>query len=298
MNKYFKLFLSLVALAIFTFCNSQNVSQKETDINSTIDSLYFGYKSPGRKATIFAPELLTFECHDSPIISHDETWMVIGTIEKGVLFYKMNNGKLSLTTNPLKFDIPEINNYNGMAFSVSENRIYFLVWKNNDENFYFIEKNENGWTAPKLLGDEINSFRTHWQFSIDMNENLYFASENQILVSVFDGNTHLKPVPLKLEYDGKLSGSTPFIAPDESYIIFSMDGNLHISYNLNNGKWTTPQNLGSNINSENLDNCPRISPNGKYLFFVSRRINRDFVIYWADAGFIEEFKPKNLIKKE
>jgi len=73
-----------------------------------------------------------------------------------------------------------------------------------------------------------------------------------------------------------------------------MDEDLHISYNLRNGKWTTPQNLGTYINSDYLELCPRISPNGKYLFFITRRIGQDFITYWADAGFIEDLKPKEL----
>jgi len=181
-----------------------------------LTSLYFGQKPPGEKAEIFAPEVLTFETHDSPIISQDETCMIICAMENGIKFYKMINGKLSLTTNPLNFDIPEI--CNGIAFSLTKNRIYFLVWKDNDEDFYFIEKTENHWTRPKSLGEEVNSFKTHWQFSLAMNENLYFTSDG-ILVSAFDGNSHLKPVPLKLEDNSNLGGSTPFIAPDESYII-------------------------------------------------------------------------------
>jgi hypothetical protein len=238
---------------------------------------------------------LAFECHDSPVISKDETWMIIGAIEHGIRFYKMVDGKLSLTTNPLSFDIPEI--CNGIALSLTKNRVYFLIWKNNDEDFYFIEKEKNHWTRPKSLGEEVNSFRTHWQFSLAMNENLYFASDS-ILVSVFDGNSHLKPAPLKLEDNSSLRGSTPFIAPDESYIICSIEQDLHISYNLYNGKWSTPHNLGPDINSDKLDNCPIISPNGRYLFFVSRRNNMKFTIYWADAGFIEKLKPPKLPEKQ
>ena len=40
--------------------------------NSDLTELYFGQKSPGEKAGIFAPEMLTFETHDSTIISQDE----------------------------------------------------------------------------------------------------------------------------------------------------------------------------------------------------------------------------------
>jgi Tol biopolymer transport system component len=260
-----------------------------------LKELYFGEEPPGKRAEIFAPEVLAFEPHDSPIISKDETWMIVGTMEHGIKFYKMVDGKLSLTTNPLGFDIPEI--CNGIALSPAKDRVYFLIWKNDDEDFYFIEKTENHWTPPKSLGEEINSFRTHWQFSLAMNENLYFASDS-ILVSVFDGNSHLRPVALKLEDSSPLRGSTPFIAPDESYLIFSMDEDLHISYNLYDGKWTAPRNLGPDINSDNLENCPVISPNGKYLFFISRRDSVNLTIYWADAGFIEKSRPPELPKKE
>jgi hypothetical protein len=255
--------------------------------------LYFGQEPPGKKAEMFAPEALEFEPHDSPVISKDETWMIIGTMEQGIRFYEKVDGKLSLTTNPLGFEIPEI--CNGIALSPTKDRVYFLIWKNHDEDFYFIEKTEKHWTRPKSLGEEVNSFRTHWQFSLAMNENLYFASDS-ILVSVFDGNSHLRPVPLKLDDNSNLVGSTPFIAPDESYVILSIDEDLHISYNLGDGKWTAPRNLGSDINSDNLENCPVISPNGKYLFFISRRDYPNFTIYWADAGFIEKLKPPELRK--
>ena len=278
-------------LAVFaglsvSFAQSDSPKSKE---------LYFGQEPPGKRAELFAPEVLAFEPHDSPIISKDETWMIIGTMEHGIKFYKMVDGKLSLTTNPLGFDTPEI--CNGIALSPTKDRVYFLIWKDNDEDFYFIEKTENQWTRPKSLGEEVNSFRTHWQFSLARNENLYFASDS-ILVSVFDGSSHLRPVALKLEDSSPLRGSTPFIAPDESCIIFSMDEDLHISYNLHNGKWTAPCNLGPDINSDHLDLCPIISPNGKYLFFISRRDDRNFNIYWADAGFVERLRPSESPKKE
>lgn len=279
---------------IFTVFAGLSVTFEQSD-SPKLEELYFGQKPPGKRAEIFAPEVLAFECHDSPVISKDETWMIIGAMEHGIRFYKMIKGKLSLTTNPLEFDIPEI--CNGIALSPTKDRVYFLIWKNDDEDFYFIEKTENRWTRPKSLGEEVNSLKTHWQFSLAMNENLYFASDS-ILVSVFDGSSHLRPVALKLEDNSNLRGSTPFIAPDESYIILSIDGDLHISYNLYNGKWTTPRNLGPDINSDKLENCPVISPNGKYLFFISRRDNLKLTIYWADAGFIEKSRPPGLRKKE
>jgi hypothetical protein len=278
----------LVMVSFAPRLNAQNANNK-TEGTPSLNSRYLGQNPPGAKAEIFAPEVLMHEPHESPIISQDEIWMIIGTMEQGIEFYKMINGNLSLTTNPLGFDIPLI--CNGIALSSSEDRVYFLIWENGDEDFYYIERHENSWTPPKSLGEEINSFETHWQFSVASNENLYFSSDS-ILVSVFDGDSHLKPVPLKLEGSSNILGATPFIAPDESYIMFSMDEDLHISYKLHNSKWTTPQNLGADINSDSLDLCPRISPNGKYLFFISRRSGQDFVTYWADAGFVEDLRPR------
>jgi len=94
----------------------------------------------------------------------------------------------------------------------------------------------------------------------------------------------------------------PYIAPDESYLIYSTGGSErykmsdpHISYKLKNNKWSMPINLGSSINDkESVDLCPVITPEGKYLFFVSRRDNGAFKLYWVSAKFIEELKPTEL----
>jgi len=282
--------VAIILIISIVGCNAQNT------LNKT--NLYFGQKPPGHKAIAFAADLLTFEPHDSPIFSQDETIMIIGTMEQGVKFYQMINGLFSLSTNPLNFDFPFSDNpysYNGMEISRSKTKIYFLVWKNNKESFYSIEKQKNGWTSPKLLGKGLDVINTHWQFTVATNENLYLMVRGKgVCVSVFDGISHLKPVQLILEDGSNMDGGTPFIAGDESYIIYSLDNNLHISYNLNNGKWTIPQKLSSDINSDRLDLCPRISPNGKYLFFISKRNGPNLEIYWVEAGFIEELKPKNL----
>jgi hypothetical protein len=276
---------------LFTFISIIEFSYAQIKITD-LKGPHLGQKPPGKKAELFAPGLIDYEVHESPIISQDEKEIIIISMAQGSKYYKMVNGVWSSHA-VIPFDIPE--NCNGMFVSPSGKRVYFLIWEGDDEDFYFIEKQGDGWTAIRSLGDEVNAFPTHWQFTTARNENLYFSSGGSILVSVFDGTKHVKPVPSKLESNENLEGGTPFIAPDESYLIYCRDNDLYISYQLKNNQWTEPKSLGPSINMEGcFDLCPKISPNGKYLFFISRRSGPDFRIYWADAGFIENLKPEEL----
>jgi hypothetical protein len=260
---------------------------------------YFGQKPPGKKAVLFAPEVITYEVHESPTFSPDENEIIIGSMSEGMKYYKMEDGIWQLQKVP-PFDIPDI--CNGMFVSPSGKRLYYLIWENDDENFYVSEKKGQKWTKPCSLSEDVNSFKSHWQFTTANNDNLYFSSEGNIMVSVFNGDAHLMPVPLKLDSGKNLEGGTPYIAPDESYLLYSMAGNtnddstdLFISYRMSNGKWSSGRNLGANINSPgSYDLCPKVSPNGKFLFFISRRNGPDFQIFWVDAKIIEELNPKEL----
>lgn len=68
------------------------------------------------------------------------------------------------------------------------------------------------------------------------------------------------------------------IAPDESFLVVSAyghpdsygDSDLYVSYR-RGGAWLPLQNLGAGINSAARDYSPRISPDGRYLFFASER---------------------------
>ena len=63
-----------------------------------------------------------------------------------------------------------------------------------------------------------------------------------------------------------------FIAPDESYIIFSSQDrsdsiggqDLYIAYRKADGSWTQAKNMGESVNSESGEICPSISLDGKY----------------------------------
>ena len=109
-----------------------------------------------------------------------------------------------------------------------------------------------------------------------------------------------EPIHLGPEINSEYSEGDVCIAPDESFMIVNSSGrpddlgnsDLYISFKEEGGSWTELKNMGIPINSPETDYCPTLSPDGKYLFFTSKRTgNGD--IYWVDAKIIEELKSKD-----
>ena len=90
-----------------------------------------------------------------------------------------------------------------------------------------------------------------------------------------------------------LKGMSPFISPDESYIIYATrikgrrDSDLHISFRNSDGTWSNGVSLGSKVNSLTNEANAFVTADGMYLFF-----SRKFDIYWVDARIIKDLKPK------
>ncbi len=86
----------------------------------------------------------------------------------------------------------------------------------------------------------------------------------------------------------------PCIAPDESYIIFDSENRpesdecgLFISFKLENGKWSKPNNMKSVISKGRY---AMFSPDGKYIFYSAPGEGEGKDIYWIDSIIIEQFR--------
>ncbi len=116
-----------------------------------------------------------------------------------------------------------------------------------------------------------------------------------------------EPVNVGSSVNGELWVGDTFVAPDESFMVLTSDlpggygsGDLYVSFRNTDGIWGEPVNLGAEINSDILDYCPMVTPDGKYLFF-SRRSSEPpdggwprvvaGDIYWVDAAVIERLRP-------
>jgi hypothetical protein len=89
----------------------------------------------------------------------------------------------------------------------------------------------------------------------------------------------------------------PFMSPDENYVIFfsqtravSYGYDLWISFKKNDNSWTAPVNMGPNINTALDEYGPRVTKDGKYLFFTRENRNITSDIYWVSASIIDSLK--------
>lgn len=157
-----------------------------------------------------------------------------------------------------------------------------------DYDIWMVEKNANGWSDPIHLDTTINSAYDEHFASIASNGTLYFSSNRPgALGGPGDADFYFSK-PENGRYAPAIhlldSVSTPayeldcVIAPDESFLLMGVYGqrggygdyDIYISEKVN-GKWTASRNLGPKVNSVYRDYSPRITPDGKYLFFSSER---------------------------
>ena len=180
--------------------------------------------------------------------------------------------------------------------SIDNLRLYFASNRplsNTDSNtkdfdIWFVERKDINaeWSEPINIGEPINTSFNEFFPSVSINNNLYFTCDydseikkDDIFFSEWKDGHYSKPISLSdsINTDGYEFNS--FIAPDESFIIFSGyeredgfgSGDLYISYRSDDGTWSKSLNLGSKINSAKLDYCPFVEMNSRILYFTSSR---------------------------
>ncbi|MCP4898314.1 MAG: hypothetical protein GY906_15175 [bacterium] len=94
-----------------------------------------------------------------------------------------------------------------------------------------------------------------------------------------------------------------YVDPDENYMIISVDhhplnvsqewGDLYITYRLDKTRWSEAIPLGSAINTAAHENCPQVTPDGRFLIFnrYDPETERS-ESYWLDSALIETLKQR------
>jgi dipeptidyl aminopeptidase/acylaminoacyl peptidase len=133
--------------------------------------------------------------------------------------------------------------------------------------------------------DEVSTDRQDLFPSVTSNGTLYFTSDRDggfggldIYRSRLVDGRYAAPENLGPVVNSAHGESNVFVAPDESYVIFSSSGrtdsrgavDLYIAERSPDGAWSTPRAL-KYVNSEWDDYAPTVSHDGRLLYFTSRR---------------------------
>lgn len=303
---------------------------------------YLGQKPPGMVPEVFAPAIISKEFDElNSVFSPDGNAFYFSIklpidVQHTILSMNLTN---NLWTKPAVLSFSGRFSDADPAFSCDGKKLFFISKRplpgtgesEKDWDIWVVERTENDWGEPKNLGAPVNSDKMEIYPSVARNGTIYFCSArsgglggDDIYRSRFIGGKYTKPENLGDMINTKYGEGDIFIAPDESYIIFSSgrpggfgSGDLYISYCRQDGTWKTSINMGNHINSPFLEYCPYVSSDGKYLFFTSyRKPNKNYVsnpltydeiiktyqspqnglgdIYWIDAKIIKNLRQEIL----
>ena len=266
---------------------------------------YMGQKPPGDKPERFMPGIVSahFNAHTAIVFSPDGKeayWTEMSPPEGKVMGMKMAGDKWTHPEPAFKG--------RDAALSPDGRRIFFIQLRpfrkgekpagetDGWECFWYMERTASGWSEPVSVGEAVNSIGVHWQPSVDKDGHLYFSEfEKNIYRSEYKNGDYLKPVNIaELFKNTDLQGNSPFISPEGDYLLFSAEGQLHVSFKKNDGSWTKKISLGNEINARGMNGSPRVTLDGKHLFFVSAGEGRPWGIYWVSANVIDRLRQESL----
>lgn len=292
------LFLFLLVNA----CKTKTQDSKEGDLQ-TIEKPYLGQTPPGLIPIPFAPGLVSNEIYE-----YD------GTFSKDMKsFYFIRRGEENKASAFYEYRYNEIKG-EWIKSEIASPWIGRPVISPDGQTMHlgdkYLKRTESGWSElqklepPTVSNDSMYIMR----LSSSANGTYYFDTykENDptfpIRYSRLLNGKYEEPKALSKAINKGTFLSHPFIAPDESYLLFDAqredgygDSDIYISFKQKDGTWGNAINLGDKINTNAWEASASISPDGKYLFFSRNVGSENFEnvdIFWVDAKVVFDLKTK------
>ncbi len=329
------LLVTAVAICIGSFgCQKQR--EAESVAPRELRGPYPGVPTPGSTPELFAPGLVSRGYHELGLtisVTGDEC------------FYVTANNKypqyviIHLTSDRGLWSLPEVASFSGYYsdyrpyFTPEGSRLFFSsvrplpgdTVENSSHDIWVTEKMGEIWSDPIHLGEPINTANPEINPAISSSGTVYYQSMSDdgrgfdIYYCQFENGAYLTPRRLPGEINTEHDEGGPYIAPDESYLLFHSNrpgglgrSDLYISFRKDDSTWTECRNLGPPINSPESETIPFLSPDEKYLFFTSfvswdpdiykgktyqelislyqSPRNGSGTLYWVRADFLENFR--------
>ena len=262
---------------------------------------YLGQEKPGLTPVIFAPGIVSTDLHEFSIAispKGDEIFFtrMFENNHQSIMVTKLEDGKW---TKPEPMPFAEEYPCFEPGFTPDGNKLYFNYWKPFDESkppscdIWYIEREGIDWSDPKNLDSPFNPGKAMY-ISVANSGTIYTTelangfSEVYISRSKFNNGQNNDFERIGPPVSTGKNDMYPYIAPDESFMLFSSGRLGKDIYNLfytvpdDECGWQEPKliDTGLDINVQ-----PFLTFDQKYLFFTSKGD-----LYWVDAKIIEELK--------
>jgi hypothetical protein len=217
----------------------------------------------------------------------------------------LENGELTMPElAPFTYDAFETD----ACFTPDGNRLYFKSARplpgeepaSRLPNVWFADRVETGWTEPQFAGSPLNDYQPVYS-SFANDGTLYFtrSSPRGIYYAEPEEGEYREAHRLPDEVNYVRDVAHPAIAPDESYLVVDsafeqggrLLGSLYVSFRSPDGSWIQAVSLHDALKATEADvyGSPRISPDGKYLFFERYDSATDRAdIYWVSTDVIKK----------
>ena len=289
----------MIIVSLWTNASGQIKDDILREVNYKGD--YLGLPAPGLFPEIFAPDYISGKgrLHCFPSFSIDLKEMYWMIIPPKIMMMTEIKG---IWTSPEFPSFSSLGSRNQAPFVAHDNTIYFSsnrVGGQGGMDIWYTTKTDSNYTIPINIGDKINTVNSESTPTVSANKTMFFASSAQgklynfgIYYSTYENGEYQSPVflpePINIQ-DTNILDYTPFIAPDESYLLFCSNRqnpekelcHIYISFKNNNGEWCEPVDLSLKMGFTRSSKFPYISPDNKFLFFSCGEN-----IYWIDSKII------------
>jgi len=289
------LFLTIGAASIAGETNDEGVG------HPILKGPYLGQHPPGDTPQVFAPGFVSTDEHEfSCTFTPDgkEFYFARGTgphNRKRIMVTRLEGGV---------WTVPEV----ALPAFASENfeprvtpdgkRLFFMGFHETAGgempaiDMFYAERTAEGWGEVHHLGEPFNSAKS--MFVSATSDGTIYTTDAQageivrsrLVEGEYQPYENLGP---PVNTDGM--EIYPYVDPDESFLIYNAMGSgesgLVVSFRADDGSWTGPQVIDTGMHC----GCPTVSPDGKYLFFVSGRPKGD--LYWVDMKIVHSLKPQD-----
>ncbi|MCF8242238.1 MAG: hypothetical protein K9J16_12700 [Melioribacteraceae bacterium] len=332
----YRIIITLFTLClIFVSCKTQEKYVED----KTYSGRYLGLTPPGSEPELFAPGFITTSLFTRDIAmmpDGNEIYFSVSAFNYNLIYCtKQVDGKWSEPV-PAEF----IKDFSYMYFEPfithDGSKMFFFSTMvdvdsiEGDQDIWVVDRTDDGWGEPYNLGAPINTAGGEYFPSVTVDGTLYFTRQpdgdrnNYIFRSKFVNGRYSEPEKLGQEINFGTARYNAYVDKYERFIIVPAVGledsyggtDYYIVFHDEKDNWSNPINLGSKINTESTrEYSASISPDGKYLFFMSARSNPeiDFSkqrftinklveasqgcmngnpdIYWVSTNFLLKLKP-------